>query len=221
MLCPPGSTASAAIGAQVACRWDDCSRCFGVRFREMQRFRKEVLLEFGLAYRRLVAATELQSLRVAQAVAGEFGDSLLTVEFVSDEHVDFICRLLLDPLMAKRPGLDELILALYIDREKLSESQLERFFGCLENSFGHLANENLALVTGDFLARVASPERALALLLDMTAKATSLQALAGVFLALDILRKHPAGMSLNAIESAVRTAEERSAQLKNEANSVQ
>jgi hypothetical protein len=187
----------------------------------MQRFRKEVLLEFGLAYRRLVAATELQSLRVAQAVAGEFGDSLLTVEFVSDEHVDFICRLLLDPLMAKRPGLDELILALYIDREKLSESQLERFFGCLENSFGHLANENLALVTGDFLARVASPERALALLLDMTAKATSLQALAGVFLALDILRKHPAGMSLNAIESAVRTAEERSAQLKNEANSVQ
>jgi len=186
----------------------------------MRRFHKEVPLEFELAYCRLVAATQLQSLQVAQAVAGEFGDSLLTAEFVSDEHVDFICRVLLDPVVAKRPGLDELILALYIDREKLSESQLERFFGCLANSFGHLADENLAFVIGDFIARVASPERALELLLDMTAKATSLQALAGVFLGLDILRKHPTGMSLNAIESAVKTAEELSAQLKNEANSV-
>ena len=186
----------------------------------MRRFRNEVPLDFERAYRRLVAATSLQSLQVGQAVAREFGDSLLTAGFVSDEHVDFICRALLDPVVAKQPGLDELILALYIDREKLSESQLERFFGCLANSFGHLAAENLAFVIGDFIARVASPERAVELLLDMTAKATSLQALAGVFLGLDILRKHPAGMSLNAIESAVKTAEERSAQLKNEANSV-
>jgi hypothetical protein len=90
----------------------------------------------------------------------------------------------------------------------------------LENSFGHLADENLAFVTGDFIARVSPPERALELLLEMTAKATSLQALAGVFFGLDILRKHPAGISLNAVESAARTAEERSAQLKNEANSI-
>jgi hypothetical protein len=186
----------------------------------MQRAHKEVPLEFELAYRRLVAATPLQSLQVAQAIAREFGDSLLTAEFVSDEHVDFICRVLLDPVVAKRPGLDELILVLYIDREKLSESQLERFFGCLANSFGHLADENSAFVIGDFIARVASPERALELLLDMTAKVTSLQALSGVFLGLDILRKHPTGMSLNAIESAVKATEERSAQLKNEANSV-
>ena len=91
-------------------------------------------MEFELAYRRMVDAAQLQSRQVAQAVTGEFGDLLFTAEFVSDEHVDFICRLLLDPLVAKRPGLDELILALYIDREKLSESQRERFFGCLENS---------------------------------------------------------------------------------------
>ncbi|QHO77027.1 hypothetical protein ACH79_34670 [Bradyrhizobium sp. CCBAU 051011] len=116
--------------------------------------------------------------------------------------------------------MDELILALYIDREKLSESQLERFFGCLANRFGHLADENLAFAIGDFIARVASPERALELLLDMTANATSLQALAGISLGLDILRKHPTEMSHNAIESAVKTAEERSAELKNEANSV-
>jgi hypothetical protein len=139
-------------------------------------------LDFELAYRRLVEAPPLQSLQVAQAVAREFGDSLLTAEFIPDEHVDFICRLLLDPVVAKRPGFNELILALYIDREKLSASQLERFFSCLANSFGHLADENSALVTGDFIARVASPERALELLLDMTAMATSLQALAGVFL---------------------------------------
>jgi hypothetical protein len=145
----------------------------------MRRFRKEVPLEFELAYRRLVAATQCQSLQVGQAVAREFGDSLLTAEFASDEHVDFICRVLLDPVVARRPGLDELILALYIDREKLSESQQERSFSCLANSFGHLADENLAFAIGDFIARVASPERALELLLDMTAKAISLQALAG------------------------------------------
>ena len=186
----------------------------------MRRFRQEVPLDFELAYHRLVEATPLQSLQVAQAVADEFGDSLLGVEFVSDEHLNFVCRALLDPVLAKRPGLGELILALYIDREKLSESQLDHFFGCLANSFGHLADENLAFVIGDFIARVAAPERALELLLDMTAKATSRQALAGVFLGLDILRKHPSGMSLNTIESADKTADERVAQLKNEANSV-
>jgi hypothetical protein len=90
----------------------------------------------------------------------------------------------------------------------------------LANRFGHLADENLAFAIGDFIARVASPERALELLLDMTANATSLQALAGISLGLDILRKHPTETSHNAIESAVKTAEERSAQLKNEANSV-
>ena len=177
-------------------------------------------MEFEFAYRRLVGATQIQSLQVAQAVAREFGDSLLATEFVSDEHVDFVCRAILDPVLTKRPGLDQLILALYIDREKLSESQQERFFGCLANSFGHLADENLAFAIGDFIARVASPERALELLLDMAAKAISRQALAGVFLGLDILRKHPTGISLNAIESAAKTAEERSAQLKDEANSV-
>jgi len=170
-------------------------------------------LDFELAYRRLVAATQLQSRQVGQAIAREFGDSLLTVRFVSDEHVDFVCRAPLDPVVAKRPGLNELILALYIDREKPSESQQGRLFGCLANGFGHLADEDLAFAIGDFIARVASPERALALLLDMTAKATSRQALAGVFLGLDILRKHPVGMSLDAIESAITTAEARSAQL--------
>ena len=69
-------------------------------------------MDFELAYRRLVDASQLQSQQVGRAVAGEFGESLLTAELVSDEHVDFICRVLLDPVVAKRPGLDELILAL-------------------------------------------------------------------------------------------------------------
>jgi hypothetical protein len=186
----------------------------------MRQFRKEVPLDFELAYRRLVAAIQLQSRQIAEAVAKEFEDSLLMAECASDEHVDFICRLLSDPVVAKQPGLDELIFSLYLDRRKLSEGQLDHVFACLPNSFVHLADEDSAFVIGDFIARVAAPERALDLLLDMTAKATSLQALAGVFLGLDILRKHPAGMSLNAIESAVKTAEGRSAQLKDEANSV-
>jgi len=176
-------------------------------------------LDFERAYRRLLAATQDQSQQVGEAIAREFGDSLLIAEFVSDEHVDFICRALLDPVVAKRPGLDKLILALYIDREKLSTSQLGRFLGCLTGSFGQLANEDLAFVIGDFIARVASPERALELLLDMAAKATSLQALEGVLVGLDILRRNSLGTSLDAIKLAVKSAEERYAQLNNEANS--
>jgi hypothetical protein len=175
-------------------------------------------LDFELAYRRLVAATQSQSRQVGQAVATEFADSLLTALFVSDEHVDFICRALLDPVLPKRPGLAELIVMLYVDREKLSESQLARFFGCLTSSFANLADEDLAFMIGDFIARVAPREHALELLLDMTAKVASREALAGVFLGLDILRKHPSGMSLNTIESSVKTADKRAAQLEQEGN---
>jgi len=139
-------------------------------------------LDFESAYRRLVAATQLQSRQVARTVAKEFQDSLLIAASVSDEHVDFICRLLSDPVVAKRPGLDELILSLYLDRRKLSEGQLGHVFACLPNSFGYLADEDSAFLIGDFIARVAAPERALELLLDMTARITSRQALAGVFL---------------------------------------
>jgi hypothetical protein len=94
-----------------------------------------------------------------------------------------------DLVLPKRPGLAELIVMLYLDREKLSERQRERFFGCLASSFGHLADEDLAFVIGDFIARVAPPEDSLELLFDMTAKATARQALAGVFLGRDILEK--------------------------------
>ena len=76
-----------------------------------------------------------------------------------------------------------------------------------------MANEEVAFAIGDFIARVAAAERAFALLLEMTEKATSLQALAGVFVGLDILRKRPVGMSLDVIDSAVKAAEARSAQL--------
>jgi hypothetical protein len=177
-------------------------------------------LDFERAYRRLVAATELRSPHIAQAVADEFGESLLGAEYVSDEHLDFVCRALLDPVLTKRSGLEELIVGLFVERRKLSGSQLDHIFGYMADGFGLLANEDLAFVIGDFIARVAAPEDALELLLDMTAKATSRQALAGVFLGLDILRKHPAGISLDAIDSADRTADERAAQLETRSNSA-
>ena len=176
-------------------------------------------MDFERAYRLLVEATELQSLEVAQAVAKEFGDSLLIAERVSDEHVDFICRVLTDPEVVKQPGLDELIVSLYLDRQKLSERQLDHVFGCLPNSFDHLTDEHSAFVIGDFIARVAAPERALALLLNMAAKVTSRQTLAGVYLGLDILRKHPAGVSPAAIEAAYKRADERTALLDKESSS--
>jgi len=61
------------------------------------------------------------------------------------------------------------------------------------------------------------------LLLDMTAKVTSREALAGVFLGLDILRKHCSvndAMPRNSLESAFKTAEERSVQLERKSSSV-
>jgi hypothetical protein len=148
-----------------------------------------ISLDFGLAYHRLLAASHLQSKQVAQDIAHEFGTSLLLAEFVSDEHLDFICRALLDPVLAQRPGLEELVVMLQIDRDKLSERQRERLFARLASIFGNLADEDLAFMIGNFIARVAGPDHALEMLLDMTAKATSRQALAGVFLGLDILDK--------------------------------
>jgi hypothetical protein len=137
----------------------------------------------------------------------------------SDEHVDFICRLLSDPVIARHPGLDELIFSLYLDRQKLSPGQLDHVFACLPNSFGHLADEDSAFFIGNFIARVASPQRALDLLLDMTAKVKSRQTLAGVYLGLDILRKQPGEISLAAIEATYQTADKRAAQLDTESSS--
>jgi hypothetical protein len=142
------------------------------------------------AYRRLADAEPLQALMVAETVADGFGHSLLTFAPMPDGHVDFVCRVLSDPVLAGRPGLEHLLMVFYIERERLSETQLERYYACLADSFGHLADEGLAFAIGDFIARVASPDRALALPGEMTIKASSRDAVLGVFLGLDILRNH-------------------------------
>ena len=154
--------------------------------------------------------------KVMKAISDEFGDSLLTFAPMSDGHVDFVCRIVSDPILAKRPGLEWLLMQFYLEREKLSEAQLERFFACLDASVGHLSDENVAFAVGDFIARVAPAKRALTLLSEMAMKANSRDALAGVYLGLDILRKHRTtnGLSLAEIEAVDRAADTRAAALK-------
>ncbi|MGC2780177.1 MAG: hypothetical protein WA418_31505 [Bradyrhizobium sp.] len=173
-------------------------------------------MDFDLAYRRLAGVKPPQSRKVMKAIADEFGDSLLTFAPMSDGHVDFMCRVLSDPALAKLPGRARLLMQFYFEREKLSEAQLERFYVCLAGGFAHLADETLAFAIGDFIARVAPPERALALLGEMTLEVNSRDALAGVFLGLDILRKYQAknGLSVAIIEAAERAADARAAALK-------
>lgn len=175
-------------------------------------------MDFELAHRRLVDAEPWQALEIAEAVAEEFGHSLLTFAPMSDGHVDFVCRILSDPVLAGRPGLENFVMEFYSQREKLSEAQLGRFYACLAGSFGHLADETLAFAIGDFIARVAPPDRALALLSEMTTKVNSRDAVSGIFLGLDILRKHHRAdaVLLAAIEAADKVADARAAELKQE-----
>jgi hypothetical protein len=169
-------------------------------------------LDFELAYRRLNDPAQLWSAEIAREVADELGDSLLGFERVSDGHVDFVCRVLSERALSGRPGLENLIIALYLDREKLTEVQLQCLFDCLAGAFGLVTEENLAFAMGDFVARVASPRNALQLLRDMTTNAMSTNALAGVFLGLDILRRHRQDTNavlLEAVEAAAKIAEGR------------
>ena len=172
-------------------------------------------MDFELAYRRLVDAEPPQALEIAEAVADEFGHSLLTFAPMSDGHVDFVCRVLADPVLAGRPGLERLLMEFYTQSENLSEAQLERFYACLSGSFGHLADETLAFGVGDFIARIAPADRALALLREMIAKVNSRDAVSGIFLGLDILRKHHKADAalLAAIEAAGAAAQTRAAEL--------
>ena len=175
-------------------------------------------MDFELAYRRLVDAEPRQARKIAQAVADEFGDSLLTFAPMSDGNVEFVCRVLSDPVLATRPGLASLLMEFYIERDKLSETQLERWYACLSESFGHLADETLAFAIGDLIARVAPPDRALALLREMTVKVNSRDAVSGIFLGLDILRKHHTAdaVLLAAIETAGTAAQTRTTELRKE-----
>ncbi|MFC5326348.1 hypothetical protein [Bradyrhizobium oligotrophicum] len=173
-------------------------------------------MDFDQAYCRLIEAEPSRARKVLRVISDEFGESLLTFAPMSDGHVDFVCRILSDPTLAKRPGLEWLLMEFYLEREKLSEPQLERFFACLDASFGHLSDEKVAFAVGDFIARVAPAIRALTLLSEMAMKVNSRDALAGVYLGLDILRKHRAtnGLSLAKIEAVDRTADARAAALK-------
>lgn len=172
-------------------------------------------MDFERAYRRLADAEPSDAARVSEEVADEFSDSLLTVESISERHIDFVCRLLANPLLTGRRGLFHLVTGLYLEREKLSEIQAQRLLACMAANFGHVADEDPAFVIGDFVACVAPPDRALALLREMMGKAGTRDAVSGIFLGLDILLKqhNENAEFLAAVDAAVMAATRRAAEL--------
>jgi len=169
-------------------------------------------LDYDLAYRQLSDPNRQHSAQEFEELATEFQVALLDLEEAPDAHVDFMCRLLSDPMLVNRPGLEFLILSLYSDRDMLSETQLQRFFDCVKRTFALVAAENAAFALGDIVARASTPEQALQSLAVMTANATSPAGLAGVFLGLDILQRHrspAAGTWQDAVEKVATSATER------------
>ncbi|GLH80853.1 hypothetical protein SSBR45G_57620 [Bradyrhizobium sp. SSBR45G] len=153
--------------------------------------------------------------RVSEEVADAFSDSLLMAASISERHIDFVCRLLADPLLTGRRGLFHLINGLYVEREKLSDRQVQRLLACMVANFERAADEDPAFAIGDFVARVAPPDRALALLGEMTVKAGARDAVSGIFLGLDILLKqHKENAEfLAAVDAALMAVTRRAAEL--------
>jgi hypothetical protein len=169
-------------------------------------------LDYERAYRRLSDVKQPPSQQEIVAISDEFASSLLGAEGAPEEYVVFICRVLASPTLVNRPGLEDLVITLWIDREQLTPCQLRRVGDCAASQFGLVTNEDMALVIGDFVARVMAPPDALRLLRAMTAVATSRAALAGVFLGLDILRRHspaPSAGWLDAVAALNTMADER------------
>lgn len=172
-------------------------------------------MDFEFAYRRLVDAEPADAARVSEEVADAFSDSLLTAASISEQHIDFVCRLLANPLLTGRRGLFHLVTGLYLEREKLSAIQAQRLLACMAANFEHVADEDPAFAVGDFVARVAPPDRALALLREMTGKAGARDAVSGIFLGLDILLKRNKENAefLAAVDAAVIAATKRAVEL--------
>jgi AraC-like DNA-binding protein len=168
-------------------------------------------MNFDLAYRQLINPKKLRSTSPAHSVAIEFEDSLLGIESFPDEHLAFVCKILSDRIILARAGVEYLVMALYSDREKLSESQLQRIFDCLEKSYALVSDETLAVALGDFIARVMHPEKALKLLQNLITQTTNKAELTGIFVGLDILRRRAktGELSKQAVDAVLAAAQAR------------
>jgi hypothetical protein len=143
-------------------------------------------LDYESAYRQLLAGANIKS------VSENLEDSLLGVDVAPTSHVDFFCRWIADDDLVNRPGMEHFVVALYIDREKLSPADLGRVLECIQRNFARVAQETLAFSLCDFVARSATQSASLSVLSRLIHSATTLEALSGTLVGLDVILCYPA-----------------------------
>jgi len=173
------------------------------------------------AWRRLAAPPGFHAAQDARAVADAFETSLASGERSPEQHVEFLCRVLSDPALVNRPGLEYLVMAFQADRARFTAGQLRRFADTAVDRFGLVQREVFALALCDFIARALPPDASFEALSDMTALARTPQSLSGVFFGLDILWREagapgaePTDPDRPTLERAARVAELRLLHLK-------
>jgi hypothetical protein len=167
-------------------------------------------VDYELAYRRLSGPEQVCSEQELQDVLLEFEFALAEVECAPEAHIDFACRVLSDPNLINRPGIEFLVMDLQNERWKFTDAQLSRLLACAMDNFGLVTAEDLAVTLGDLVAQVLPPEEALQVFRAMTAGATSPDALRGVFTGLGILRRDgPKGEWQASVSSVLKAAQER------------
>lgn len=174
-------------------------------------------MDYEMAFRRLSAAQCFNPVRDARDLADELEVTLAQVDRAPDLHVDFLCRVVSDPALVNRPGLEYLVMALYTDRSKFSPVQLRRFCAVAVDHFDLVEREVFALAVCDFIARALPSDGAFEALSDMTALARTPQGLSGVFFGLDVLWRQargPEGPERRAIEATAKAAEHRLKRMK-------
>jgi hypothetical protein len=170
-------------------------------------------MDLDRAYRQLVDAKGRKSRQILDEVTNDCEEWLLTAQALPDTYIAFICRVFSDVATSNRAGLSELMMTIYMERDKASKAQLDRMLSCLESGFKNVKEEKISFSIGDFVARVATPERCLDILRSMNASAGSYKALSGVFFGLNILRKHPGELERAFIDALAVDVENRAALL--------
>jgi hypothetical protein len=132
---------------------------------------------------------------IEQEVALEYEFALLESARAPDIHIEFACWILSQSSYLNQEGTERIILSLYDDRDKISSAQFSRFGCCVADNFQLVSSENVAFAIGDIIARVMPVATALDLFRSMVDGAICSEALSGVALGMDIVRRQPIGQS--------------------------
>lgn len=170
-------------------------------------------MNFDLALEKLLDPKGMKSPAPARKISDEFEDSLLGVACIPTQHFDFVCRVISDRSVLSRPGVEFLIMALFSNRDKLSNEQLAGFVGCIERNYGFVEDETLAFALCDFITRTLAPSKGLRAIKVLADTARSKAAIAGVLVGINILRREARAsksIELDAVESVAAVAQTRS-----------